>query len=437
VAAVRAYLANLQGEACLAVDYAQGALEYLPDSNAFSCSLRSVATSILGDASWMTGNLQDARYAYLEAVRISQAAGSIYMTMIANSNLADVLMEQGELHQAARIFSETLQIATRPDGQKLPIADRSYAGLSEISYEWNHLELAAQYIHQCIELCQQWENSNLLAKGYVMLARLERAMCNLEKAQEAMRAAEQMASEKRLSPRQSVWVKYACARWWIAQGSLERASHLVQQSGVTLDSISRDAGIPYWREPEYLLLIRLQLAQGDYEAALSLAECLLPMAEATKRMGRVIEVLVLQALALQGQKDIARAMVVLGKALSIAQPEGYARVFLDEGEPMPKLLYQAKSHRIISKYASELLAALGGVSGTELPPAQLLIEPLTLRELEVLKLIQAGFSNLDIADRLVISVPTVKRHISNIYAKLGVKSRTQAVSLGRELRLFE
>ena len=437
MAAVRAYLANLQGEARLAIDYAQRALEYLPDSNAFSCSLRSVAISILGDASWMTGNLEDARYAYLEAVRISQAAGSIYMTMIANSNLADVLMEQGDLHQAARIYSETLRMATRPDGQKLPLTDRIYAGLSRITYEWNQLETAAQYVHHCIELCQEWGNSNLLAEGYVMLARLERAMCNLEKAQEAMRAAEQMASEKRLSPRQSVWVKYACACWWIAQGSLERASHLVQQSGVTLDSITRDAGIPYWREPEYLLLIRLQLAQGDYEAALSLAERLLPMAEATKRMGRVIEVLVLQALALQGQKDITRAMVVLGRALSIAQLEGYAHIFLDEGEPMAKLLYQAKSHRVVNGYTSGLLSALGRMLGKELPPAQLLIEPLTLRELEVLKLIQAGYSNLDIADRLVISVPTVKRHISNIYAKLGVKSRTQAVSLGKELRLFE
>jgi LuxR family transcriptional regulator, maltose regulon positive regulatory protein len=104
---------------------------------------------------------------------------------------------------------------------------------------------------------------------------------------------------------------------------------------------------------------------------------------------------------------------------------------------MVKLLFQAKAHRIGLGYASELLSALGEVFITELPPAQNLIEPLTLRELEVLKLIEAGCSNQDIADKLVISMPTVKRHISNIYAKLGVESRTQAVSIGRELRLFE
>jgi len=104
---------------------------------------------------------------------------------------------------------------------------------------------------------------------------------------------------------------------------------------------------------------------------------------------------------------------------------------------MAKLLYQAKSQRVGGEYTVELLSALGAAPATELPPAQLLIEPLTLRELEVLKLIEAGYSNQDIAGRLVISVPTVKRHISNIYGKLGAKSRTQAVSLGKELRLFE
>jgi LuxR family maltose regulon positive regulatory protein len=198
-----------------------------------------------------------------------------------------------------------------------------------------------------------------------------------------------------------------------------------------------DDEIPYSREPEYLLLLRLLLAQGEYDAVRSLAERLLHMAEAAKRVGRVIEVLVLQALAFQGKRDMDQALSVLERALALAQPEGYCRVFLDEGEPMAKLLFQAKAHRIGQGYASELLSASSEVFSTELPSAQLLVEPLTLRELEVLKLIEAGYSNQDIADRLVISMPTVKRHISNIYAKLGVESRTQAVSIGRELRLFE
>jgi LuxR family maltose regulon positive regulatory protein len=359
------------------------------------------------------------------------------LTIVNNSNLANVLIEQGSLRQAARIYSDTLQIATRPDGQKSIIAGRVYGELSQVFYEWNHLEDAFQFAQQCLTLCRQWGNMDLQAVGYVMLARLEHLRAHPEKVQEAMEAAEQLVDGFDLAPKYSVWVKSALARLYIVQGNLEKASHLIQQSGIQMGRMNGDAEISYLQEPIVLILVRLLMAKGDYSAALALSKGLLQKAEAEKRMGRVIEVLVLQSLAFEGKKDMDQALAVLEKALLYAQPEGYARVFLDEGEPMAKLLFQAKAHRIGQGYASELLSALGEVFSIELPPAQLLIEPLTLRELEVLKLIEAGYSNQDIADKLVISMPTVKRHISNIYAKLGVESRTQAVSLGKELRLFE
>jgi LuxR family maltose regulon positive regulatory protein len=232
-------------------------------------------------------------------------------------------------------------------------------------------------------------------------------------------------------------VKSALARLWIAQGELGRASGFVQNSDIATNSMPSDGEIPYLQVPVYLILLRLHLARGDYNSALALSERLGQKLEVTDRVGHVIENLVLQALAYQGKKDIDQALMVLEKALALAQPEGYSRVFLDEGEPMAKLLFQAKTHRIFSGYASELLAAYSGLDSTELPPTQPLIEPLTLRELEVLKLIEAGSSNQDIANKLVISMPTVKRHISNIYTKLGVESRTQAISIGRELRIFD
>lgn len=436
IAAVRAYVANLHGQAQLAREFAQEALGYLPDGDAFSCSMRSVTVSILGDASWLSADLQGARLAYLEAVRISQATGNVYMTVIANSNLADVLREQGDIHQAAGIYSEALHMATRPDGQVLPLADRLYAGLGHIAYERNQLDSAAQYLRHCVELSQKWGNLSLLATAYVKLAWLERAAGKLENALAAIQAAERMTSVNHVVPGFDS-VKVACAHWWLAQGDLERSSRLAEGWGATTGIITEDSAMSYQQEPKYLLDVRLLLAQGDYEAALSLTERLLPMAKATKRMGRVIEILVLEALTWQGKKDMAQALAVLEKALSVARPESFMRTFLDEGEPMAKLLYRAKTHRIVSGYTSELLAAFGGRLGPELLPAQSLIEPLTQRELEVLRLIQAGCSNLDIADKLVISVPTAKRHISNIFAKLGVKSRTQAVSVGTELGLLE
>ncbi len=179
------------------------------------------------------------------------------------------------------------------------------------------------------------------------------------------------------------------------------------------------------------------LAQGDYDTSLSLSKRLLQKAETGKRMGRVIEVLVLQALIFQGRKEIDQALAVLKKALSLAKPERYIRTFVDEGEPMVRLLHLARSRQIETEYVTDLLSAFEKTAGTTQPPPKLLNEPLTTREMEVLKLIEAGCSNQEIAEKLVISFTTVKRHISNIYTKLDVKSRTQAIAIGKELKLFE
>jgi len=431
MAAARAHWANKQGEADLAAGFARQALEYLPDNNLFSSSIRSVATSILGDASWINGNLVQAKHVYTEAAHISEAADKVYLSIITNANLADVLVELGEIHLACRLYSETLEMAIRLDGPRSPLVGRIYAGLSKVFYEWNNLETATQYAHQCNELCQQWEDFDLMVAGYVLMAQLESAQCNPEKVQEALGAAEQLTNDYHLSPKRSVWVKSALARLWIAQGNLNKASHFVQESNITTGD-----EIPYLREPEYLNLLRLLLAQGDYDAALALSQRLLHKAEPAKRMGRVIEVLALQALTLQGKKELDRALAVLARALSLARPEGYVRTFLDEGEQMMKLLSLARARQIETEYVTALLFAMGESSGRTQPPTQSLIEPLSRRELEVLALIEGGCSNQEIADKLVISITTVKRHISNIYSKLDVKSRTQAIALGRELQLF-
>jgi LuxR family transcriptional regulator, maltose regulon positive regulatory protein len=432
IATARAYRTNLEGETDQAASFARQALEYLPDIDLVSRSLRTVATSLLGDACSMNGELEQARQAYMEARQIGQAAGDIHLVIVANSNLANILIEQGLLHQAARIYSDTLQMATRPDGQKLVIAGRVYLELSQVSYEWNNLETAIEQVYQGLALCRQWGNLDLQTVGSVMLARLEQAQSRPTAARDAMYVAEKLANEHHLLPRYFIWVKYTLARLWIAQGDLEEASRIVQESGITIDD-----EILYLREPEYLVLLRLLLAQGDYDAALTLSKRLLQKAEASKRMGRMIEVLVLQALIYQGRKELDQALAVLNKALSRIKSERYIRTFLDEGEPMARLLHLARSRQIETEYATHLLSIIGEDTGTTRPGSQSLIEPLTLREVEVLKLIEAGCTNQDIADRLVISIPTVKRHISNIYAKLGVKSRTQAVAIGKELRLVE
>ena len=432
IAAARAHCANSRGDTQSAADYAQQALEKLPDCSAISRSIRSVATSVLGDASWINGNLDDAARAYTEAIRLGREAGNLHMVIIANINLAEVLMQQGQLHRAADTYNETLQMAVRPDGQRSPLAGSICAGLGRLSYELNLLDDAAQNLHLCIDLCRQWGDLSLQAVACAMLARLEHVRGNPEEAQEAMRRAEQLSGEHHLPPQRSILVKSDLARLWLAQGDLERLSQLIKKDGLKVKD-----EIPCQRAPEYVVLLRALLARSDYEAALALSERLLRQAETAGWMGLVIEILILKALSYQAKKDSERSLKALERALSLGRPEGYVRMFLDEGEPMTRLLCQVQSRKVGTGYEADLLSRIGTIPGMTQPSMQLLVEPLTTRELEVLKLIEAGASNQEISDKLVISIPTVKRHISNIYAKLGVTSRTQAIAIGKELKLFD
>jgi len=432
IAAARAYCADSSGNTHLAAEFARKALEQLPDCSSISRSIRSVAMLILGDSSWINGELEQATQAYTKAIGIGREAGNAHMVINANSSLAEIYLEQGQLHWAADTYSRSLQMAVRPDGQLSPLAGRNFAGLGRISFERNQIEDAYEYIRHCIDLCRQWGDVNLQAVASAMLARLEQARGYLKEAQEAARNALQLAEEHALSTYRSIQVKSDLARVWLAQGNLEKVTQHVQNEGWTVND-----DIPYQREPEYVIFLRVLLAQRNFDAAMALSERLLQKAQAAGRVGLVTEVLILKALAFQAKKDTERALAALERALSLAQPEGFVRMFLDEGEPMTRLLCQAQSRQVGINYASELLSAIGRTSGMIQPSMQLLIEPLTTRELEVLKFIETGASNQEIAEKLVISNATVKRHITNIYAKLGVKSRTQSVAIGRELKLFD
>jgi LuxR family maltose regulon positive regulatory protein len=431
IATGRAYRSFINGDTNRTATFARQAMEDLPGVDLISRSIRSIATALLGDASLMNGELEEARQVYTEARKIGQAAGDVHVIMVVNCSLGRILVEQGLLHQAAELFAEALQMATRPDGRKLVTAGEVYAELSQLSYEWNNLDTTLEQVHSCITLCRQWGHQPFQAIGSIMLARLEQVQGHPEAALEAMNIAENLTREHHFAFKYTVWVKHALVRLWIAQGDLEKASHIVQESAITIkDEIS------FQREPEFLALLRLLLAQGDYDASLVLSRRILEKAETARQTGRMIEVLVLQALIFEGRKELDQALTALKKALSLAKPEKYIRAFVDEGEPMARLLHLARSRQIETEYVSALLSVFEKAAGATQTPPKLLTEPLTARELEVLKLIEAGHSNQDIAGKLFISMPTVKRHISNIYAKLGVESRTQAVAIGKELKIF-
>jgi LuxR family maltose regulon positive regulatory protein len=411
---------------------AQQALDLLPDTDPMSQSMRSVATGALAKTIFESGDLDGARRIYDQAVEIGKMANNVEMIINTNGDICDVLLEQGKLRQAERLLLETLPMMVHVDGHRLPLSARVYSGLSKVYYEWNQLEQAEYFAHQCLEVSQQWGNIEQQAIGIIMSAKLEQANGNLQKAQVLMRTADQLNRENRLYPWNSIWIEAALDRFWLSLGNLERVSQRIEASGIDpTDEIT----VPH--ELRYLTLLRWLLASGDYDSTLGFAQRMQQKAEDSQRMVRVVELLILQSLAYLGKKDIITAGNTLVLAVSFAQPEGYKRVFLDEGELVLKMLHLVKSNQDATGYARELLEAFSPVSATAPVQIQLLIEPLSAREIEVLKLIETGLSNQGIASKLFISITTVKRHISNIYAKLDVKNRTQAVSRGKELGFFE
>ncbi len=221
-------------------------------------------------------------------------------------------------------------------------------------------------------------------------------------------------------------------RIWIAQGRLGDALDWARAQGLTAED-----DLSYLREYEHVTLARILLAQASSDRTDQTARFLkrlLNAAEAGGRMRSAIEILVLQSLAHQQRGDLSAARAPLERALALAEPEGYVRIFVDEGEPMRQLLRKADA----SAYARRLLNAFGEPAQLPSAPAQLstLAEPLTAREIEVLRLIAAGMRNQEIADRLFVSLPTIKRHVANAYGKLGVSHRTEAVARANELNLL-
>ena len=444
IAAIRAYLASQQGDARRTIDLAHQALEYLPESDA---AVRSVIAFTLGGACWLNGALTEASRAFAEASRMGKAAGNVHVAVPAICSLAELLIVQGQLQRAAEAYREALQMATQADGRPLPVAARAYVGLGQLLYERGDLEAATHMTQQGIELGHQWGNVENMVAGRVTLARIKQAQGDPDSAQAAMVEAEQLLSAHPLFPWGSSWVGAFHVHLWLAQGNLAAAARWVQESGMTIND---ETSFP--RGAAHLAFARVLLAQGAYDEALIWLERLLHMAETTGQGGRGIEILALQALAFQAKGDVPRALTALQRALSLAQPEGYVRLFLDEGTPMRLLISdfrfwiekQQGSRRgensdILQRYVDQLLAAFPQAESqaeTSQSRIQNLVEPLSDRELEVLRLLAAGKSNQEIADELVLAVGTVKKHVSNISGKLSAQNRTQCVARARELNLL-
>jgi LuxR family maltose regulon positive regulatory protein len=371
--------------------------------------------------------------------------------VIALSHLARLHMRRGQLHQAGALYEQALQVATDRQGRPLPIAGEALMGLGGLMYEWNELDRAAGYLEEGIELTRRWRAVAAM-DGYVFLARLRQAQGDVDGAEQAIQQAMELAILFDAAEWDDMVVAMMQARLWIARGNLEGAEGWLASRGLSLDPLpeaspaaAQDGDTPieqHLLKYEYLVVARLLLARGEPGEALALLDWLLPAMKQSGRTALVIEIQILRALVFQSQGDAAQAAPALEHALALAEPSGYVRIFADEGEPMARLLRHAGSRGIQPDYVRRLLAAieLSGPEEEEQVPApdrvQILIDPLSEREMEVLRLLATGLTNPEIGEQLFIAPSTVRSHVKNIYSKLNVHKRWDAVQRAEELGLL-
>jgi LuxR family maltose regulon positive regulatory protein len=419
------------------------ALRYLPEHN---LTWRCVVNISLGFAYRLAGEITAAARAFIEASRLGEAGGNLSGALYALSNCGALLISQARLSEAERLYRDGLRMARERKADLLPILGQIHFGLGRLLYQQSRLDEAAHHLNEARARC---EAGGFPAADVMMsLSRVRYAQRDDEAAQAAMSEAMQSSGLSGISAIFAAQAEMEQARLKLSQGDAAAARRWARAAKLSLDQPL------LWREAEYLTLARLLVAQGEAERAMPLLELFREAAVATERQGSLIEILAVEATALEASGRGEAAQDCLKQALGLAEPEGYVRVFVDEGEKMLALLQQiyqqlkkdrGEEDGFSRKYVERLLMEWRGErQGADGLPetngannsASELVEPLSERELEILRLIAAGLANQKIAEKLFVAPSTIKWHVGNIYGKLNVRSRTQAIARARQLKLL-
>lgn len=417
IAAARATLALTQYDAETMLIQSRRALDFLPLSN---FTTRANANWTLGVAYMFQGDRAAAGQAYTEAISLSQRAGATFTTILATIGLGNVQEANNELHRAAETYRHILQLT---GDQPLQIIGEVHLGLARILYEWNDLEGAEQHGQQALQLEQQYEKGiDRFIIGEVFLARLKLAQGDIEAAATILSQASQSARQQNFVHRIPE-IAAAQVGTLLRQGKLPAAADLAKTHKLPICQA------------------RVYLAQGETSAALAVLESFRQQVEAKGWEDERLKVLVLKAVALYMHAEKNQALQLLSDVLTLAEPGGFIRLFIDEGLPMVQLLSEGAAHGVMPGYIGKLLAVFEaekqkGVDKSNPASAQALIEPLSQRELEVLQLVAQGLSNEEIGKRLFLALDTVKGHNRKIFDKLQVQRRTEAVARARALGLL-
>jgi LuxR family maltose regulon positive regulatory protein len=431
-AAIRSLLASLDGRPQESLQFSQRASDLVPEDDLFT---RSLLRDNLGMVNLMLGDFRAAVDNFALAVELSQKTGNLMIAVGGLCNMAGIWMLQGQLKRAWSANEQALELATDKNGRRLPIAGKALLGLGEIAREWNKLPEAVGYLEEGLQLFQTFgELGSILS--YVSLARINEIRGDFAAAQKILDRARELAIKFKASQMDDDLVDSYQVQLWLTMGEQIRAERWVAEEQLhSLVSAPLPQGRfdPVW-EIRSQTLVRLYISQANYQAAIELIKPLMDAADKNQRMRSVIKLLAMRAVLLYLSGDMDEALNTLDQSLELGEKEEFLRTFLDEGEPMARLLYEAAAKGYHTEYVGRLLQEFGSEAPLDTPGSEQsdLIEPLSSREIEVLKLIAAGKSNQEIASLLHITLSTVKGHTSNIYGKLNVHNRTQAVSRGRD-----
>ena len=457
VASIRANIARYTGDLAGCVAFAEQALRLLPETQVVA---RTFSQLNVARAFRVSGDVTDASERDAVAVVAPiRASGNLLGTLVAVANLAWLQVLQGRLRTAAATYHEMTQISSGPDNlQELLGGVAYYAGLGDLLREWNDLDAASQHLVQAMDLLKGTltVDAEDVVLGYLALARLQHARGEYATAKGTLVSLRDVAHQRGFVAPLITRVAAVEAQLALTTGDLPAAVAWADTSGIHAED-----ALSFPREVEYLVLARVWIAQAENHAADSvlpqafhLLDRLLEDATVKARVSSMLEILIVRALAYWAQGARVEALAAIERALVLAEPEGYIRRFVDEGPSMEAILRAAVSRGIVPHYVARLLRSFSGrrdetlgVAAGDLgihaygPPPSLArsedgMERLSVRELEVLRLIASGKTNAEIARALVIAVSTVKSHTNSIFGKLDATSRREAILRARALQLL-
>jgi LuxR family maltose regulon positive regulatory protein len=440
LAVLRAVYASVYWRAAEAARLAQQALEWLP---ADDLRMRAVAYQALGNAYRLRGEVAAAEQAYREVLAHSRPGMGALFSLLARARLGQVQQLQGRLRQAAESFEAVIEQAERLGGELAPYGGEARIHLAEVKLEWNALAEARALVEAGLGTSEHAHHTHAALPAYCLLARLEMAAGRLGEARDALARARRLVAERHFPPAAEGQVAALEAALALEAGDVESAAAWAARVSARAVSPAEREG-ELLRESEATTLARVSLAQGKPAEALRLLAAAQRAADKQGRQGMVSACLALAALAWQSQREPGKAVATLCQALTQAEPEGYTRLFTEAGPGMAELLARVRGPS--QGYALQLLgqmpagerarAGTAALHPNAAGQAPTLVEPLSSRELEVLTWLAEGASNRAIAEALVISIGTVKTHISRIMGKLDARNRTEAVARARQLGLL-